>query len=388
MQPLDVSVFLPYKHCHSKAAVQKAVKYGDISYGIEDFLYDLPEIREKTFTVATIKSGFRNSGVWPLDEIRLKNKMKIYSVPNIPDSFWIIQEFPCYLPEFNTPPQEQEITLQIVRPLPPTVSESSGYKEAVDMLKYWRARLALVVSSPSKEIFNTSFDAIQTVVHTGANVAHELTDMRRGIKERNERKLEFQSAGNKRIGIGHGGPIDASQGHTMKKRKREEEELARQKTWNWWNKVKSNKVSKLDDTIAVHQRKLLNRRYEKDWPTIPEKITSLDIDRSQAILDLLEWRAANGSTVTEKSPLLEAPSDDPHALILDFNSEDDCEGDDDVEIPQFDQIQKDLATQEKEETGGGSSAFDASQSDFLPFTEEMLPPNGFHATTYDPHYFR
>ncbi|CZT13851.1 uncharacterized protein RAG0_17346 [Rhynchosporium agropyri] len=134
---------------------------------------------------------------------------------------------PVLSSEFDTLLLEQEIVLPIIRPLPPVVSESSNYKEAVDILKYWRARLAPVISSPSKEIFNTLFDAIQTVVHTGANVAHELTDIRRGIKERNERKLEFQSAGNKRIGIGHGGPIDASQGYTMKKRKREDEELAR-----------------------------------------------------------------------------------------------------------------------------------------------------------------
>ncbi|CZT44122.1 uncharacterized protein RSE6_04249 [Rhynchosporium secalis] len=78
----------------------------------------------------------------------------------------------------------KEITLLIIRPLPPTVSESLSYKEA-------RARLALVISSPSKEIFNTSFDAIQIVIHIGANIAYELIDMRRGIKERNKRKLEF-----------------------------------------------------------------------------------------------------------------------------------------------------------------------------------------------------
>ncbi|XMA13713.1 hypothetical protein WAI453_006504 [Rhynchosporium graminicola] len=155
--------------------------------------------------------------------------MKIYSVPNIPDSLWIVQESPCYLPEFNTPPLEEEISLPIIRPRPPTVPDTTGYKEAVAMLKYWRTRLAPTVSSPSKEIFNTTFDVVQVVVHTGAHIANELTDMRQGILERNERKLEFQSSGNKRIGIGHGGPIDASQGHAMKKRKREEEEAARQK---------------------------------------------------------------------------------------------------------------------------------------------------------------
>ncbi|CZT41561.1 uncharacterized protein RSE6_01313 [Rhynchosporium secalis] len=162
----------------------------------------------------------------------------------------------------------KQITLLIIRPLPPEVTDIIGYKEA---------------------ILNSTFDAIQ----------------------RNKRKLEFKSSRNKRIRIGHSSLIDASQGYAIKKRKREEEEV----------------------------------------------------------------KATNSSTTSEKAPST-AITNDPNALILEFNSDDDYNSNNNIEIPQFDQIQEELATQEGEElatqegeeTSSNSSAFDTSQSDFILFT--------------------
>lgn len=75
MQPLDVTVFQPYKHWHGKA-VNRAAEGGQMTYTIPDFLRDLPEIREKTFRSSTITSGFENSGLIPPNEAKTMSKMK------------------------------------------------------------------------------------------------------------------------------------------------------------------------------------------------------------------------------------------------------------------------------------------------------------------------
>jgi hypothetical protein len=63
IQPLDVSVFQPYKHWHKKA-VQHAMQSLDIDYNIASFFRDLSEIRKNTFKKGTIIGAFRDSGMW------------------------------------------------------------------------------------------------------------------------------------------------------------------------------------------------------------------------------------------------------------------------------------------------------------------------------------
>ena len=78
MQPLDVAVFQPYKHWH-QVALKNALRYGDGVYGVPDFLYDLTKIRTDTFKENTIRKGFHDSGLWPIDPQITIQKMKVYS---------------------------------------------------------------------------------------------------------------------------------------------------------------------------------------------------------------------------------------------------------------------------------------------------------------------
>src|SRR3984957_5096927 len=54
LQPLDVSVFQPYKHWHKKA-VQHTMHNLDIDYNVASFLYNLREICAETFKKGTIQ---------------------------------------------------------------------------------------------------------------------------------------------------------------------------------------------------------------------------------------------------------------------------------------------------------------------------------------------
>lgn len=80
LQPLDVGVFQPYKHWHTKA-IQHAMRNLDLDYNIASFMRDLHEIREETFKKSTIHSAFEKAGMWLISCKTAIAKMKVYSLP-------------------------------------------------------------------------------------------------------------------------------------------------------------------------------------------------------------------------------------------------------------------------------------------------------------------
>jgi hypothetical protein len=64
LQPLDVVVFQPYKHYHTKA-LDVAVRDGCTRFNKVEFLSAIGEIRRQTFKESTIKSAFRKTGIVP-----------------------------------------------------------------------------------------------------------------------------------------------------------------------------------------------------------------------------------------------------------------------------------------------------------------------------------
>jgi hypothetical protein len=64
LQPLDVVMFQPYKHYHTKA-LDVAVRDGCTRFNKVEFLSAIDEIRRQTFKESTIKSAFRKTGIVP-----------------------------------------------------------------------------------------------------------------------------------------------------------------------------------------------------------------------------------------------------------------------------------------------------------------------------------
>jgi viroplasmin and RNaseH domain-containing protein len=50
-----------------------------VEYNVQSFFRDLPKLREKTFTIRTIKHSFQNVGIWPVSFKAVKKKLKEYS---------------------------------------------------------------------------------------------------------------------------------------------------------------------------------------------------------------------------------------------------------------------------------------------------------------------
>jgi hypothetical protein len=66
LQPLDVCVFLPYKHWH-QVVMERIVREGAFTFGKDDFLRALLEIKKLAFKKSTIRLGFRATGIVPFN---------------------------------------------------------------------------------------------------------------------------------------------------------------------------------------------------------------------------------------------------------------------------------------------------------------------------------
>jgi hypothetical protein len=160
LQPLDVGVFQPYKHWHSKA-VQHAMRNLDLDYNIASFMRDLTEIRTETFKKGTIHSAFRNAGIWPISCKTAIAKIKVYSPP----------EAPVELPTL---------------PRTPTRFQHAEYG-----LLYWKGKVSEKLSSPSCESFDSWARGTERVLAGG-----ELTVLQHKAlttKVQNQQKAKYRN---------------------------------------------------------------------------------------------------------------------------------------------------------------------------------------------------
>jgi hypothetical protein len=77
LQPLDVSIFRPWKHYH-KLAIQAALRSLDFEYTITSFFRDLTTIHQQTMQKHTIVNAFTSFGMWPLSAKAGIKKMRLY----------------------------------------------------------------------------------------------------------------------------------------------------------------------------------------------------------------------------------------------------------------------------------------------------------------------
>ncbi|EED23387.1 conserved hypothetical protein [Talaromyces stipitatus ATCC 10500] len=66
LQPLDGVPFQQYKHVHGRV-VNKIARLGGFDFDKNDFFEELRDIRIRTFTTRTIRHGWRERGIWPLN---------------------------------------------------------------------------------------------------------------------------------------------------------------------------------------------------------------------------------------------------------------------------------------------------------------------------------
>jgi len=92
LQPCDVGCFRQWKH-FQQVSLMNAIRSFEAEYLVCSFFRDLPSIREKTFTVPTIKHAFQNAGIWPVSFKAVKRKLKEYGKKSKKDTSLHIFKF-------------------------------------------------------------------------------------------------------------------------------------------------------------------------------------------------------------------------------------------------------------------------------------------------------
>jgi hypothetical protein len=90
-----------------------AIRSFEAEYLVSSFLQDLPTIREKTFTLSTIKHSFQNSGICPVSFKAVKRKLKEYDKKSRKDIGLEVLEFGSEL-ESKTEDREQDLILDLM----------------------------------------------------------------------------------------------------------------------------------------------------------------------------------------------------------------------------------------------------------------------------------
>jgi DDE superfamily endonuclease/Tc5 transposase DNA-binding domain len=83
VQPLDVTIFQPFKHWHAKV-VEDHMRRGSITFTKVEFLDEYSGIRSKTFKKETVLSAFKNCGLVPFNPYIVLDKIKEYEPHEIP----------------------------------------------------------------------------------------------------------------------------------------------------------------------------------------------------------------------------------------------------------------------------------------------------------------
>ena len=139
--------------------MQSSIRKLDLSYTVSSFIRDLPEIRANTFKASTIIHAFRNSGIWPIDREEALSKLQKYSAPQ---------------------------QAKIAGELPPAT-----LKQTESQLNEWKARIPLLLSSPSRRRYSDFIAGTEQVL-----VKAQLTELDLGLatcRETEQRKKQATS---------------------------------------------------------------------------------------------------------------------------------------------------------------------------------------------------
>ncbi|EDN09867.1 conserved hypothetical protein [Histoplasma mississippiense (nom. inval.)] len=84
LQPLDGVPFQQYKHYHTKA-VNEAARYGYEQYGGRQFLANLESVRLQAFKPGTVRAGFADRGMYPVNHDIILNRLRPLTIDDAPD---------------------------------------------------------------------------------------------------------------------------------------------------------------------------------------------------------------------------------------------------------------------------------------------------------------
>jgi hypothetical protein len=207
-----------------------AIRSYEPEYNVQCFFRDLPGIREKTFTVRTIKHAFQNAGIWPVSFKAVRRKLKEYGKKRRKDTGLQFLEFGS---ESETESDTENARFTTPAPAPvyeyqlPTLPKPpSSYNECVLRLDNLNNKILDALSSSPRKEYSVTIKATKNHLMLGSLQELDAQNARKAQVERYKAKL------NARLSFQRGGWMNASDALVKKKikvRKAAEEELKKAK---------------------------------------------------------------------------------------------------------------------------------------------------------------
>jgi hypothetical protein len=209
-----------------------AIRLFEAEYNVQSFFQDLPKIREKTFTVRTIKHSFQDAGIWPLSFKAVKKKLKEYGKKKKKDTGLNFLEYGSESESESETERERELdlvpNLQLKEEYQlPQLKPPSSYDECRLQLQDLDYKILVAVSSPTRERYKVTRDATNTFLMQGSLHEMEVKQARASQVETHKRKLQARKS------LGKGGSLlasDALQKIKDKRRKEADDILRKAKT--------------------------------------------------------------------------------------------------------------------------------------------------------------
>jgi len=218
LQPCDVGCFRTWKHWQ-QVKVMDAIRSYQPEYNLCSFLADLPEIRERTFTVHTIKHAFQNAGIWPVSFKAVKKKLKEYGKKKKKDTGLEFLEYSSSSSEEELPARARDASplpdprLQEEYVLPMLPKPPSSYTDCRHHWEELHPKISAALTSPSRARYEIAKEGTYEFLMLGSLAERDLENYKAKQVAVHKAKL------NSRVSISHGGTMLASEALTIKKDK-------------------------------------------------------------------------------------------------------------------------------------------------------------------------
>jgi hypothetical protein len=223
----------------------------DIDYNVASFLRDLGEIRDDTFKRGTILGAFRKARIWPISCDVAIEKMKIYAPPELP----LIEPQLLSLPIIPTTPKL--------------------YSHAEHGLRFWKAKLADRLSSPSQQPFNSWVRGTEAMLAYGELVSLQLNQL--STKVSNQQKAKSRS----RNVLQKHGVLTGKDAKVRKAQKQAKEEADQLRRKHYLERITRNKIKN-----ELKARGVVARKQEKE-----RKKKILELQKAQQFIPIELYEA-------------------------------------------------------------------------------------------------
>jgi hypothetical protein len=254
-----------------------AIRSYEAEYLVSSFLRDLPTIREKTFTVPTIKHAFQNSGIWPVSFKAVKRKLKEYGKKSKKDTG-------LHLLEFGSESESEAEDEAMIKSVPdlmlteeyqlPQLKPASSYNECRrrnDELAPKILAAAEAWSSPTRIKAQRNLEDTNTWLMRGSLGEMEIMQARAAqIEQHKKREISRKS-------LSKGGSLMASDALQKKaeKRRKEADEVLRKATTAFTRAVNKQKRELRAEGVADRAAEKERRDYIEQHQALGSTIPSL-----------------------------------------------------------------------------------------------------------------